>query len=96
MLQHTYYSQNYAGIIWQGLNIATLHDHVTGKVEDGKTPGPCPVLSTAEEAKLCDWLLEMAEVGYGRSMEELRLTVKQILDKDGCPNPFKDDLPDYD
>ena len=45
---------------------------------------------------LCEWLLEMSRIGYGRTTEELKLVVKRILDKDGRPNPFCDNTPGYD
>ena len=44
---------------------------------------------------LCEWLLEMSRIGYGRTTEELKLVVKRILDKDGRPNPFRDNTPGY-
>ena len=76
---------------------ATLHDHVTGKVEPGKRPGPPTVLTAAEETMLCEWLLDMSRIGYGRTTEKLKLVVKKkFLDKDGRPNPFRDNTPGYD
>ena len=56
--------------------IPTLHDHVCDKVVHGKPPGPPTVLSSEEEAILCDWLLEMNSIGYGRSIDELRIAVQ--------------------
>lgn len=35
----------------------------------------------------------MASIGYGRTREQVCLTVKKILDKDGRPNPFEDNKP---
>ena len=35
----------------------------------------------------------MAEIGYGRTREQICNTVKSILDKDGRPNPFKKNKP---
>ena len=65
-------------------------------VEPGKRPGPPTVLTATEETMLCEWLLEMSRIGYGRTTEELKLVVKRILDKDGRPNPFCDNTPGYD
>ena len=42
---------------------------------------------------LVDWALHMANIGYGRTREQLRATVKEILDKDGRENPFTDNYP---
>ena len=44
---------------------------------------------------LADWVFDMAKIGYSRSTEELRYTVKRMLDSDGRPNPFVDNLPGY-
>ena len=44
---------------------------------------------------LADWLRDMSKIGYGRSTDELKVAVKQILDKDGRPNPFRDNSPGY-
>ncbi|KAJ8049120.1 hypothetical protein HOLleu_01721 [Holothuria leucospilota] len=35
----------------------------------------------------------MGKIGYGRTRQELTLTVKQILDKTNRRNPFKNNLP---
>ena len=76
--------------------LATLHDHVSGKVAHNKPPGPAPVLSTPEEDMLAEWLMDMSAIGYGQSTEQLRQAVKKILDKDGRSNPFTNNLPGYD
>ena len=45
---------------------STLHDHYIGKVKGSKR-GPSTVLSDAEELKLAEWAIEMANIGYGRT-----------------------------
>ena len=55
---------------------ATLHDHVCGKVTHGKPPGPHTVLTKEEEE---EWVLEMCRIGYGHSVEKLRLAVQKIM-----------------
>ena len=35
----------------------------------------------------------MNQIGYGRTKDQLTMMVKAILDKDGRPNPFKDNRP---
>jgi len=72
-----------------GIPWSTLHDHVTGKAASLKR-GPPTVLTAAEEQMLVDWALHMANIGYGRTREQLCATDKEILDKDGCENPFTD------
>ena len=71
-----------------GIPKSTLSDYASGKVEIGSKQGPPTVLTTAEEKKLVEYCLHMASIGYGRTREQVCLTVKKILDKDGRPNPF--------
>lgn len=40
-----------------------------------------------------DWLVEMANIGYGRSKQELQLAVKKIMEKDKRKNPFTNNMP---
>lgn len=62
-----------------------------------KTPlGASPVLTHAEEEELAKWALKMASIGYGQTRNQLKLKVKAILDADGRPNPFKDNMPGHD
>ena len=75
-----------------GIPRSTLHDRVTGKAMSSKR-GPPTVLTAAEEQMLADWALHMADIGYGRTREQLCATVKEILDKDGRENPFTDNYP---
>ena len=71
-----------------GIPRSTLHDHVTEKAASSKR-GPPTVLMPAEEQMLVDWALHMADIGYGRTREQLCATVKEILDKDGRENPLR-------
>jgi len=75
-----------------GVPKSTVCDHATGKVSGSKR-GPPTVLNQAEEQMLVDWALHMADIGYGRTREQLCATVKEILDKDGRENPFTDNCP---
>ena len=76
-----------------GVPKSTLSDYVSGKVKLGQCQGPPTVLSAEEEGKLARWALEMAAIGYGRSKEQILLTVQKIVEKDQRPNPFKDGKP---
>jgi len=71
---------------------ATLHDHACGKAQ-GLGKGPEPVLTLVEEQALEDWLVEMASIGYGRTKQQLRQSVKEILEKEKRQNPFTDNMP---
>jgi len=76
-----------------GIPKFTFSDYVSGKVEVGSRPGPPSVLTKAEEDKLVDYCLHMAKCGYGRTREQVCLTVKKFIDRDGRPNPFEDNMP---
>lgn len=76
-----------------GIPKSTFSDYVSGKVEVGSRPGPPSVLTKAEEDKLVDYCLHMAKCGYGRTREQVCLTVKKFIDRDGRPNPFEDNMP---
>ena len=76
-----------------GVPQSTLSDYVSGKVKLGRCQGPPTVSSAEEEVKLAWWALEMAAIGYGRSKEQILLTVQKIVEKDQRPNPFKDGRP---
>ena len=58
--------------------------------------GPPIILTSAEENMLVHWAIEMTAIGYGRTREQLCLTVKAMLDKDGCANPFRQNMPGKD
>ena len=55
--------------------------------------GPSPILTNEEEKVLVEWVVNMTRIGYGRTRDQLTMMVKAILDKDGRPNPFKDNRP---
>ena len=78
-----------------GIPRSTLHDQVVGKVLSNQSR-PATILTPAEESMLVQWSLHMADIGYGRTREQLCLTVKKILDKDGRQNPFWDNFPGRD
>ena len=65
-----------------GIPRSTLSDHVLGKVELGKKPGPPPVLTPEEEKYLVQWTIDMYEIGYGQTQRQVTKMVKKILDKD--------------
>ena len=79
-----------------GIPRSTLNDYTTGKVEVGKRQGPPPVLRKDEEQCLVNWAIEMNKIGYGQTRRQVCEMVKKILDKDGRPNPFKDNRPRND
>ena len=52
-----------------------MHNHACGKAHEIQK-GPQPVLTLAEEQLLEDWLVEMANIGYGRTKQQLQQAVK--------------------
>ena len=57
--------------------------------------GPSSVLTKAEENQFADWLIELANRGFGLSRDGFLEAVKKFLDKDGRTTPFKDNKPGY-
>ena len=40
--------------------------------------------------------MDMANIGYGHTREQVSEMVKRLLDEDGRPNPFVDNYPGHD
>ncbi|XP_030851045.1 uncharacterized protein LOC105436902 isoform X1 [Strongylocentrotus purpuratus] len=72
---------------------ATLMDKLSYRVPLNCRSGPRPYLTMDEEANIAEWVIRMAKIGYGQTLSDLKQTVKKILDDDGRPTPFKDNLP---
>ena len=75
-----------------GIPRSILSDHTL----EPKRPGPPPVLTTKEEKYLVQWTIDMYEIGYGQTRQQVMEMVKKLLDKNGRPNPFKDNRPGND
>ena len=76
-----------------GIKRTTLQDRLSGLVEINRRRGPPPILTKQEENQFTDWLIVMANRGFGVSKESLLNTVKTFLDKDGRKTPFQDNKP---
>ena len=48
---------------------ATLYDRVSGRVKHGTLPGPKPYLSKCEENELTEFIVSVAEQGYGKTRQ---------------------------
>ena len=59
----------------------TLHDRLTGKVLPGAVGGAPRYLDDEEEEELVRWLIGCAEVGYAKSIREVRAIVGAIVAK---------------
>lgn len=55
--------------------------------------GPNTYLTSDEENMLVSWILESQEKGFPKRKVDLQLSVKQFLDEDERPNPFKENMP---
>ena len=72
---------------------STIHDHASLKVKEVSHPGPSPVLTSEEERELVQWIIKMAEIGYGHCRQQVFAMVKRLLDQNGRGNPFTNNLP---
>ena len=71
----------------------TLLDKLHGRVADNTKAGRPTVLTHSEEVELIDWVVKMCKIGYGRTKQELLLTVKRMLDFEGRQTRFKNNFP---
>ena len=71
----------------------SLHDRVSGKVEFDRRSGPSSILTKAEESRLADWLIELAQRGFGHSKDDLLDAVKKLVEADGRKTPFVNNRP---
>ena len=60
---------------------STLHDRITGKVLPGAVGGAPRYLDDEEEEELVKWLIGCAEVGYAKSIREVRAIVGATVAK---------------
>ena len=63
---------------------STLHDRVSGKVLPGAKGGAPRYLTDEEEKELVRWIEGCAEVGYDKSVWEVRAIVGAIVAKKQC------------
>ena len=76
-----------------GIPKSTLHLYAIGKIELGSRPGPSSILTTAEEEKLVQYVVEMSRIGYGCTKQQVQNMVQAIIEKDGRSNPFTNNRP---
>ena len=55
-----------------GVPKSTLHDRISGNVIHGDKPGPDQLLTPVEEEELSNFLMEVAQAGYGKTRKEVR------------------------
>ena len=71
--------------------VETLRRRVQGLVEVGCKPGPSTVLSDEEEDRLANYLVEMADIGYGLNRETVMKMAYKIAEVNDRKHPFKNE-----
>ena len=66
-----------------GVPRSTLHDRVSGKIQQGKKSGPDPYLTMEEEEELANFLVKCAKIGYPHTQRQVLSLVQQILEHKG-------------
>ena len=72
---------------------STLSLYANGKLQFGGRPGPASILTPAEEQRLVNYAVHMAQIGYGYTRDQILNIVAKIVAKDGRKNPFVDGRP---
>ena len=57
--------------VTHGVPRSTLQDRIHGRVEHGTLPGRRCYLSSSEENELVDFIVEVADAGYGKTRKEI-------------------------
>ena len=70
--------------------VETLRRRVIGAVAVDCRPGPKTIMTDTEEMMLCEYIVNMADMGYGLSREDIMRVAFQIVEKMKRPHPFKD------
>ena len=55
----------------------TLHDRISGKVMQGKKPGPEPYLNKQEEEDLANFVEVVADIGFGKTKIQIKAMVEK-------------------
>ncbi|KAJ8050092.1 hypothetical protein HOLleu_03158 [Holothuria leucospilota] len=79
-----------------GFPRSTLQDKVKGRAPVVASSGPSATLTQAEKQLLEEYITKMSKIGYGLTKRQLLDEVQTIIEKDGRPNPFKDNRPGRD
>ena len=77
----------------RGFNVPveTLRRRVIGAVQMDAKPGPPTVLSKEEEDLLAKYVVDMADMGFGLSREDVMQMAFTIAERTGKKHPFKDE-----
>ncbi|GFO44056.1 tigger transposable element-derived protein 6-like protein [Plakobranchus ocellatus] len=73
-----------------GIPLGTLVDKVKGRRPLHTEKNTSSLLTPGEEQKLVEWLIALAGSGFGRTVDDLRMTAKRLIDlrreKEGSPS----------
>ena len=69
--------------------VESLRRRIIGTVEIDCRPGPSPVFSPDEEDKLCKYLIEMSDMGFGLTREDVMSLAYSVALKLNKDHPFK-------
>ena len=56
----------------------------------GCKPGPATILTDEQEDLLCEYIIKIADMGYGLTKEDVQRLAFSIVEKIQCKYPFKD------
>ena len=68
----------------------TLRGRVNGSVGLGCKPGPATIPNDDQEDLLCEYIIKIADMGYGLTKEDVQRLAFSIVEKIGCKHPFTD------
>lgn len=70
--------------------VTTLKRRVDGEVAVDAKPGPRTVLTKEEEKKLCKYCFDMCDMGYGLTVEDVKIKAYEIMENSGRQHPFRE------
>ena len=72
--------------------IETLRRRVAGSVTLDCKPGPATVLTSEEESKLEQYIVEMGDMGFGLTRDDVMRTAYTIVERSGRKHPFQNGM----
>ena len=72
--------------------VETLRRRVNGSVSMGCRPGPATILTDEEEDRLCKYIIQMADMGFGLTTEDIMSIAFKIAEKSHRKHPFSNGM----
>ena len=79
-----------------GIPKSTLGDRISGRVEEGATPGKKPVLPVEVESAIADKIKEAGKMGFGITRAQLCFKVARLVSSMKLSTPFRNGVPGKD